>query len=60
VLSGAPEWGLQGTLQKFTNMANQNTFEYEPLKIVRHDGPDIHPKAAGYNKMAKVMFAACL
>jgi lysophospholipase L1-like esterase len=59
VLTGAPEWGLQGTLQKYTNMANQNTFEYEPLKIVRHDGPDIHPKPAGYAKMAKVMFAAC-
>jgi lysophospholipase L1-like esterase len=59
-VSGAPEWGLQGTLQKYTNMANQKTYESgPPYEIVRHDGPDIHPKAAGYQKMAKVMQAAC-
>jgi hypothetical protein len=59
-LSGPGEAGSQGTLQKFTNMANQNTYmSGPPFEIVRHDGPDIHPKAAGYQKMAKVMFGAC-
>jgi hypothetical protein len=59
-VSGTPEWGLQGTLQKLTNMANQKTYESgPPYEIVRHDGPDIHPKYAGYSKMARVMFAAC-
>jgi len=53
---GNQEWKR---LQAWTNMANTTTFSYLPLNIERHNGPDIHPTAAGYEQLAKVMKTAC-
>lgn len=49
-------------LQKWTNMDNQTVFTFEPapgFPVTLHNGPDIHPTAAGYAQLAKVMKGAC-
>jgi hypothetical protein len=40
-------------LQRFTNMNNFTSFEGKP------NGPDIHPRPAGYNKIGTLMFKEC-
>jgi hypothetical protein len=56
-----PEQGVNGTLQKFTNMNNHGVETYPPeLKIPpRPDGPDIHPTEAGAKDLALVMHDEC-
>jgi len=59
-------------LATWTNMANFNTFEYAPGKVLHYgekvkigaleldaDGPDIHATTAGYEEMAKQIKSTC-
>jgi len=57
---GPKEQGVNGSLQKYTNMNNQTSTEFPPTsgKFLAN-GPDIHPTKAGYQDLAVVMHDDC-